>query len=270
FQALGIPIIAGRAITRDDRHGSPLVTVINERTARRFWPGQNPVGQRVWFGNPAGFDDPRHPIEVVGVVGDVKYGTINSPKLPDFYTSYLQHAFPDSMIIVKTDPGRGISALPGVRQAIATVDRTLAIQEARTLDALVQAAWVTPRFHAATVVTFAALALLLAAIGVYGVASVAVSTRAREMGIRLAVGADSRDVVGLVLREHVRLGLVGGAIGLVAAAAVSRLLQSFLYDVPATDPRAIALAVLALTAIVLVGTLRPARRAGSINPVDLL
>jgi len=261
---------AGRGITRDDRLGSPLVTVVNEATARRFWPGQNPVGQRVWFGNPAGFDDPANPIEVVGVVGDVKYGTINSAVLPDFYTSYLQFAYPDSMIIVKTEPGRGMSVLPDVRQAVASVDRGLAIMEPRTLDALVQAAWVTPRFHAATVVMFAALALLLAAIGVYGVATVAVSTRAREMGIRLAVGADARDVIRLVLAEHLRLGLIGGVIGLAGAIAVSRLLQSFLYDVPATDPKALTLALVTLTAVVLLGTLRPAQRAGAVNPVELL
>ena len=270
FQALAIPIKAGRGITTNDWRGSPLVTVVNERTAHRFWPGQNPVGQHVWFGNPPGFDDPNHQIEIVGVVGDVKYGTIDSPELPDFYTSYLQFAYPDSMIIVKTEPGRGISLLPEVRQAIASVDRGLAIQEPRTLDTLVQAAWVTPRFHAATVVTFAALALLLAAIGVYGVATVAVATRAREMGIRLAVGADARDVIRLVLAEHLRLGLIGCVIGLAGAIAVSRLLQSFLYDVPATDPKALTLALVTLTAIVLLGTLRPARRAGAINPVELL
>lgn len=270
FRVLGIPITAGRGLTNDDGPGRPPVTVINELAARRFWPGQNPLGQHVWFGDPALFADADHPLEIVGVVGDVKYGPIDEAPWPDFYTSYRQYSFPDSMIVVKSAPGRGDALLPAVGRAVAAVDRGLPIIDARSLEARVEGAWVTPRFHAATVVLFAVLALILAAIGVFGVASVAVATRAREMGIRLAVGAEAGALVRLILGEHVRLGIIGGAIGVVSALVVGRLLRSLLYDIGPTDPRGFVPALALLLAAVVAGSIRPARRAGAVNPADLL
>jgi putative ABC transport system permease protein len=270
FRLLGMRVVAGRVLAATDRAGGALVTVVNETAARRFWPGQNPLGQHVWFSNPAGFDDPTHPIEVVGIVGDVKYGTVDQILGPDFYTSYLQFAFPDSMILVKATPGGYATLLPSIDRAVASVDRGLPIIEPMPLEARVQAAWATPRFQARAVVVFAALALVLAALGVYGVATVAVSLRARELGIRLAIGAEVRSIVRLVFLEHLSLALVGGALGVVAALLGGRLLQNLLYGVGASDPRAIAVALSGLLVAVLVGAVRPARRAGAINPVDLL
>jgi putative ABC transport system permease protein len=270
FRVLGMRVVAGRVLTAADRAGGALVTVVNETAARKFWPGQNPLGQHVWFSNPVGFDDPTHPIEVVGIVGDVKYGTVDQALGPDFYTSYLQFAFPDSMILVKATSGGYASLLPSIGRAVASVDRGLPIIEPMPLEARVQAAWATPRFQARAVVAFAALALVLAALGVYGVATVAVSLRARELGIRLAIGAEVRSIVRLVFREYLSLAMVGGALGVGAALLGGRLLQNLLYGVAASDPRAIALALSGLLVAVLVGAVRPARRAGAINPVDLL
>jgi putative ABC transport system permease protein len=270
FRALGMPIKKGRGLTADDRPGRPAVTVISELAARRFWPGRNPVGERVWFSNPDAFADPAHPLTIVGVVGDVKYGTIDDPPGPDFYTSYLQFSYPDSLFVVKAEPGRSESLLPDLRRAVAAVDRGLPVIDPKPLEASVEAAWATPRFHAATVVTFALVALILSAIGVYGVATVAVTTRAREIGIRLALGADAREVVRLVMVEHLRLGLAGGLLGLGGALAASRLIRGLLYDVAPGDPRGLLPAIALLLAVVLAGSTRPARRASAVNPADLL
>jgi predicted permease len=270
FRALGMPIKEGRGLAAGDRPGRPAVTVINELAARRFWPGRNPVGEHVWFSNPDEFADPAHPLTVVGVVGDVKYGTIDDAPGPDFYTSYLQFAFPDSLFVLKAEPGRSESLLPDVRRAVAAVDPGLPVIDAKPLEASVEAAWATPRFHAATVVTFAIVALILSTIGVYGVATVAVTTRAREMGIRLALGADARAVVRLVKAEHLRLGLAGGLLGLGGALVASRWIGALLYDVAPGDPRGLLLAIALLVAAVLAGSTRPARRAGAVNPADLL
>jgi hypothetical protein len=270
FRVLGMRILRGRGITDDDRAGRALVTVVNETAARRFWPGVDPVGRTLWFSNPPGFDDPAHPVEVVGVVNDVKYGSIDEPLEPDFYTSYLQFSFPDSMILVKTSPGAGDGVMTSIGRAIADVDPDLPLVDPMSLDERVQSAWATPRFHARAVLFFAALALLLAAVGVYGVAAVAVSLRAREMGIRLAVGADPAAIVRLVLREHIALGLFGAAAGIVVSLLAGRFLQGLLYGVSAADPRALVLAAVALLAAVVAGAARPARLAGATSPSDLL
>jgi predicted permease len=270
FRVLGMRVVEGRGFTDEDRVGRPLVTVVNETAARRLWPGADPVGQHVWFSNPVGFDDPTHPVVVVGVVDDVKYGTVDDRLGPDFYTSYLQFAFPDSMILVKTAPGAGDGVMAGLSRAVARVDPDLPLTDPMSLEERVESAWATPRFHARAVLGFAMLALLLAAIGVYGVAAVAVSLRAREMGIRLAVGADPPAIVRLVLREHFRLGLVGGAVGLAISGFASRFLQGLLYDVSASDPRALGLAAIGLLAAAVLGAAVPARRAGAISPAALL
>ena len=170
FRSLGIPIVAGRALTPADRPGSAPVAVVNESGARRFWPGENPVGKRVWFGSTTGpFSDPSHAVEVVGVAGDVKYEGVDQPDRPDraeFYTSYLQFSYPDTMVIVKAR-GSAPALQPAMRAAVAAMDPTLPIYDVMTLDDRIGAAVSRPRFNATLLASFAGAALLLAAIGVY-------------------------------------------------------------------------------------------------------
>ncbi len=272
FRTLGIPVLAGRTLTPADRAGAPPVAVVNETGARRFWPGESPIGKRVWFGTTTGpFSDPAHAVEIVGVVGDVKYQDVDedTTNRADFYTSYLQFAYPDTMIIVRTR-GAAAAILPAMRKAVASVDPSLPIYDAMTLDDRISAAVARPRFNAALLSAFAGAALLLAAIGVYGVLSYSVSSRMREIGVRLALGADARRVIGLVLGEGVRLAAAGAIAGLVAALMASRVIQSVVIDVSATDPRILAIAAVVMMAVAALAAFLPARRASAVDPIEVL
>jgi putative ABC transport system permease protein len=271
FRVLGIPVRAGRGIEVRDGPDAPPVVVINARAAARFFPNQNPIGKRVWFGGGTGFGDPEHAAEVVGVVGDVKYGTLDEPPSDDFYTSYQQYAFPDTMVMVKADRGVTDPALmQSLRQAVAAVDRGVPIQDVMTMDERAADAMTRPRFHATTLGTFAGAALLLAAIGVYGVMSHAVSARLRELGIRVALGADRRQVMRLVIGESVRLAAIGGVVGIAAAIALGQLVRNLLFDVAPNDPRLMALAVGVIVAVAVVAAFIPARRASTVDPIVVL
>jgi putative ABC transport system permease protein len=260
-------------LTPADRAGGPPVAVVNETGARRFWPGENPIGKRVWFGTTTGpFSDPAHAVEIVGVAGDVKYGGVDQPDRSDradFYTSYLQFAFPDTMVVVKTR-GAPAAFLPAMRTAVASIDPALPIYDAMTLDERISAAIARPRFNAALLGAFAGAALLLAAIGVYGVLSYSVSSRMREMGVRLALGADASRVIRLILGEGLRLAALGAAIGIAASIAAAQLIQGVLVDALAWDPRLLAAAGTIMILVAALASFIPARRAGAVDPIDVL
>jgi len=270
FRTLGIPLREGRVLTADDREGRPAVTVVNETAARRFWPGESPIGKRVWFGTTTGpFADAAHSAEIVGVVGDVKYDGLDPSYAADFYTSYLQFAYPDTIVLVKT---RG--ALPPIvaalREAVASVDGSVPIFDVMTLDDRIDNAMARPRFNAAIVAAFAAAALLLAAIGVYGVMSYSVASRSREMGVRVALGADTLRVMRLILGEALRITAIGAAVGLVAAVVASRLMQGLIVGVAASDPGVLLRGVAVMIAVACVAAWVPARRAGAVDPIVVL
>jgi predicted permease len=271
FRTLGIPVRAGRTLTDEDRAGRPPVTVINETAARRFWPGENAVGKRVWFGSTTGgaFASPAHPVEVVGIVGDVKYGQVDEAVGPDFYTSYLQFSYPDTMVVVKTD--RDVSAIvPSMRSAVSSVDSGLPIYDVQSLDDRIRASMSRPRFNAAVLAVFAGAALLLAAVGVYGVMAYSVSFRLHEIGVRLALGAGARRVLGLVLGESARLAGLGAAIGLAGALALTRLMRSVLYGVAPNDPLILATVTIVILIVALAAAFLPARRAATVDPMSVL
>jgi putative ABC transport system permease protein len=276
FRTLGIPVLEGRALSVSDRAGTPLVAVVNESGARRFWPGESPIGKRVWFDTTfAPFSDHTRAVEIVGVVGDVKYGGVDQPDTrdrADFYTSYLQFSFPDTMIIVKAR-GPATPLVPALRQAVASVDASLPIHDVLTLDDRISAAIARPRFNAALLSAFAGAALLLAAIGVYGVLSFSVSSQMREIGVRLALGADGQRVVAHVMGQGLGLAAIGAAIGLLGALAASRVMQGldvFGQGVSATDPRLLAAVVVVMMTVAGVAAFLPARRAARVDPVIVL
>jgi putative ABC transport system permease protein len=273
FRVLGIPIVAGRALTPDDRAGTQPVAVVNQAGARRFWPNESPIGKRVLFGTTTGpFSDRSHPVEIVGVAGDVKYGGVDQPDRPnraDFYTSYLQFSYPDTMLLVKTR-GPSTALLPGMRAAVRSVDPALPIYDAMTLDDRIGAAIARPKFNTALLAAFAVASLLLAAIGVYGMLSYSVSSQLRDIGVRLALGADSRRVMRLVLGRGMRLAALGTAVGLIAAFVLARLARGLLVDAPAWNLRLLSVATIIMIGVSAGAALLPARRASMVDPNAVL
>lgn len=273
FKTLGIPVLAGRTLTSRDRANRPPVTVISESAARRFWRGENPIGKRVWFGGTTGpFADPAHTVEIVGVVGDVKYEAVdwpNSNGRPEFYTSYLQFSYPDTMMIVKAT-GQSAAVLPALRQAVAAVDPALPIYDVLTLDDRIGVALARPRFNAVLVGGFAGAALLLAALGVYGMLSYSVSCRLREIGVRMAIGAAPQRIVRNFLGEGLRLALIGVGAGLVGGLVVGRFTRSLLVDVNPSDPRIFVAVGTVMILVACLAAFLPARRASAVDPIVVL
>lgn len=273
FTTLGIPLRAGRFLTDGDRSGRPPVAVISESAARRFWPGENPLGKRVWFGGTTGpFADPARAVEIVGVVADVRYEAVDWPGAlgrPEFYTSYLQFSFPDTMVMVKTR-GAPSALVPALRRAVASVDPALPIYDVLTLDDRIAGALSRPRFNAGLVAGFAGAALLIAALGVYGMLSYSVSSRLREIGVRLALGAAPDRMVRFVLGEGLRLAALGVLIGLAAALAAGRVTRSVVVEVSPADPRILGVVAAAMLAVAALAALLPARRASAVDPMVVL
>jgi hypothetical protein len=262
-------VVRGRALTNDDRLGRPPVTVINETAARRFWPAEDPIGKHVWFGSAAGFTDPARPVEIVGVVSDVKYWPLNEAPGPDFYTSYLQFAFPDTAVIVQAaaDP---LSLVPSLRAAVSAVDRTIPTYDVRLLDDRVAEALSRPRFNAMGMVSFAVVTSLLAAMGIFGAISAGVTARTRELAIRIALGATSTGLRRLVLMQALRVAVIGSLAGLVSAWVGLRVLRGLLFDVTPADPLLLGTATALMVAVALVAAFLPARRAGATDPMIAL
>jgi putative ABC transport system permease protein len=269
FRTIGVPLLRGRTLTADDRAGRPPVAVVNEHAAKRFWPGEDPVGKHVWFGSGTGFTSRERPVEIVGVVADVKYGPPDEPIGPDFYTSYLQFAYPSTMVLVKLD-AQTPASIASLRAAVASVDGGFPIDDVHTLDERAADTLSRPRFNAVTTAMFAAAALFLAAIGVYGVMAYSVSTRSREMGVRMALGADPTRLLRLVVREGIRLAAAGATIGLVSALALTRLMRSLLFGVAPFDPAIFTLVAALMIAVALAAAFVPARRASRVDPVVVL
>lgn len=273
FKTLGIPLLAGRAVTSNDRSDRPPVTVISESAARRFWPGESPLGKRVWFGGTTGpFASPARAVEIVGVVGDVKYEAVDRPNStgrPEFYTSYLQFSYPDTMMIVKAKRQSAL-LVPQLRRAVASVDPVLPIYDVLTLDDRIGVALARPRFNAVLVGGFAGAALFIAALGVYGMLSYSVSCRVREIGVRMAIGAAPRRIVLDVLGEGLRLAVIGVGLGLLGAAALGRLTRSLVVDINPFDPRIFVAVATVMTLVACLAAFLPARRASAVDPIVVL
>ena len=272
FRVLGIPVVRGRAFTPADRLGRPKVAVVNGAAARRFWPGEDPVGKRVWFGSGPGLDSPDSTAEVVGVVGDVPYGAPGEPAGADVYTPYLQFTWPETMVMVRTvTPGAPAAALvPALRRAVAAADPSLPVYDVRTVEERAGAALAAERFSATLLGAFGVLGLALAALGVYGVMAFAVAQRRREIGIRLALGATRAAAVRLVVGQGAALAGVGLAAGTAAAVALTRALATLLTGVSPTDPLVFAAVLAVLALVALAACLVPAGRAAAVPPATAL
>lgn len=267
FTTLGIPLVRGRSFTAEDRAGRPGVTVISESAARRFWPGEDPMGQRVWFGGGSAFDSPERSVEVVGIVRDVMYEPLDQgPNQSSFYTPYAQFTYGWRQYFVRT-AGDPLAYASSIRQAVHAVDPDTPVTELQTLQSLVGASWSRQRFDAVFYGGFALLALGLAISGIYAVVSFAVAQRTREMGIRLALGARPGMVVGLVVREGITMPMVGLVVGMALAVAAGGLLRGMLYQVAPTDAGIIGGTALLMLLAAVVACLLPGWRATKVDPV---
>jgi predicted permease len=266
FRVLGIPIVRGRAFENTDREERPAVAVINETAARRFWPNANPIGARIWFGGGSRWNFPDSSLEVIGVVGDVPYQTGDERRAePAVYTSYLQFTYATRTVLLRTTRDVA-STIRGVRDAVRSVDPDLALYDVGLLSEQLGSAWAKQRFTTALLAAFAALALMLAATGVFGVVANLVSERTREIGIRMALGATPSDVGRLVIRQGMRLPMLGLVVGMLLAIPAARSLRGLVYGVSTHDPRVFAAVVALLGLIALAATWVPARRATRVDP----
>ncbi|HEX6808851.1 MAG TPA: ABC transporter permease [Gemmatimonadaceae bacterium] len=266
FRTLGVPIVRGRPFTAADRAGRPRVAIINETAARRFWRGQDPIGQRVWFGGGSSFDRPDSSAEIVGVVGDVPYGSsTGASMLPSFYTPYLQFTYAERMVMLRTrgDPKQ---LVPALRVAVASVDPGVAVFDVRELTDRLGDAWLRPKFTGRVLTAFAVLAAVLAAAGIYGIAMQRVRERERELGIRVALGASAGRIARLVLGETMVLVAAGVGTGCAAALVLFRIMRAALADMGTPNPVALCALTLAMATVAVVASWLPARRAARSDP----
>lgn len=270
FRVLGIPVLQGRAFTASDTADSPRVAVISRTAAKRFWPKGDAIGQRVWFGGGSNFDSPERGAEIVGIVGDVAYQPFDRrANFASFYTPYAQFTFPSRAVFVKTvqDP---MAALPDIRRAVTSVDPELALQDPQPLADQLRASWARQRLDTALFSGFGLAALGLAASGIFAVLAYSVRTRRREFGIRIALGAKPERIIRLVLGEGMAFPVAGLIIGLAASLALTRLLQSSLYETSPLEPRVFLSVGGVLLAAALLASAIPAWRATRSDPVEAL
>jgi predicted permease len=264
FETLNIPIVAGRALSEIDRQGAPNAVVINETTAKRFWPDENPVGRRFHF---FGQDDITR--EVVGVAKTIKYQTVGEEAQAYIYMPRLQNYQPGMSLVIRA-AGPLDTVLATVRNEVQQLDRALPITNVQTMNEIMQLGLWPARMAASLLGALGFLALLLASIGIYGVMSYTVSQRNREIGIRMALGAERSEVLRLFLKQGMLLVAVGAVIGLVVAGFAGRMIGSLLYDLSPVDFPTFALTTLVLAVVALVASFIPARRATAVDPVVVL
>jgi putative ABC transport system permease protein len=268
FTALGVPLVAGRALTEADVDGAPGAIVVNQAFVKKHWPGRNPVGARVTFDHRLrGEKLAWH--TVVGLVGDTRTRSLDVAPQPTVYFSYHQFRLPFMSLIIRgtDDPAPVERAL---RAVVRGIDPDLPLEEVRTLASIASQSAAQPRFRTYVLTAFAAISLLLAAIGVYGLLSYSVTQRVREIGVRMALGAKPRDVLRLVVGEGMRLVAAGAVLGVAAALATSRLVSAMLFGVSAADPVTYGAVVGILATVAFIACYIPALRAARVDPISAL
>jgi putative ABC transport system permease protein len=264
FATMGIPLLRGRDFTPQDNQGAPLAVIVNEAFARRYFEGDDPIGKRMSF---RGAQGPWS--EIIGVARDSKYRTLGESPRPFAYVPLAQNHETGMALHVRTT-GNPTGLAAAVRHEVQSLDQNLPVTELQTLSGVLAGSLFAARIGAVLLAVFGSLALLLAAIGLYGVMSYTVSRRTREIGIRMALGAATGNVLRLVLKEGMSLVGSGVAVGLIVAAAVTRLLASFLYGVSALDAATFVAIPLLLALVAFLASYLPARRAAKVDPMIAL
>jgi putative ABC transport system permease protein len=267
FRTMEIPLLQGRLFTEADRADTPRVAIIDQKFAETYWPGDDPVGKRVKLsGNP---DSTRPWLEIIGVVGHVKNLGVDQDSTVAIYRPHFQEPERYMTVLVKTStPPETMAA--AVRQEVARLDADQPVYRVRTLEQHVSN-WMMPRRVSSVLLAiFSTIALVMAAVGIYGLMAYAVSRRTQEIGIRMAMGAKAQDILKLVMGETTRLAAMGVGIGLAAALLVTPLMASLLFGVRPRDPLTFVGIALVLSAVVLVAAVLPARRAARVEPLEAL
>jgi putative ABC transport system permease protein len=266
FRVMGIPLLAGRFFGQRDIPSAPPVTLISKAMAQRYFRNQDPVGKRLTFGFPP---NPGTAHEIVGIVGDVRDISLGEAPGPMMYVPYAQAPFWGAGVVVKSALSASAVAA-AIRQEVQKIDKDLPVTDIAKMPDLIDASVAQPRFRTFLLGLFAAMALVLAATGIFGVISYSVSRRTNEIGIRVALGASQHTILGMILRETLLLTSVGLAVGIPCALAASRLLRHMLFDVSAYDPATLGAVVFGLVAVAALAGYIPARRAMRVDPITVL
>jgi len=265
FDTMGMPIRIGRNVTDRDDQKAPKIVVINETAARRYFPNENPIGQR--FGSRP---ETAGELEIVGIVRDAKYDSVRDDVPPTMYVPYLQLPRPPQGVFYVRTAGDPVGTVGAIREAVRELDATLPLRNVTTQSEQVEKRLGQERAFAHAYALFGALALLLASVGLFGLMSYSVARRTNEIGVRMALGAQSQDVLALVMGESLILVTIGVAAGLAVAIAAGRLVQSLLFGLAATDAVTITTSVLVMVAVAAFASYLPARRAARVDPLVAL
>jgi putative ABC transport system permease protein len=262
---MGIPLRRGRLFTRFDNKEAAPVVLIGETMAQRFWPNEDPIGKKI----TVRFLSQQVTREIVGVIGDVRHTGLDSDPRPELFLPHLQEPYGSMTYVVRTsvDPQ---TLLPAVKKEIWTVNKNQPFSSIATIEQLVSRSLGERRFSLLFLTTFASIALALAGVGIYGLISFNTSQRTHEIGVRMALGAGRRDIFKLIVGQGMALALIGVALGLAAALALTRYLSSLLYGVSATDPLTFAGVAALLTLVALAACYIPARKATKVDPMEAL
>jgi predicted permease len=264
FQTMGIPL-AGRDFSRADRLGGPGVAIVNQALARQLFPGENPIGRQIW----AGYSPSTERLEIIGVAGDVRTGTLDKTPGPAVYITHGQEPSLFASIVVRSQ-GAQASIADAVRASIASVDPEQGISQIASLETIVSNASARPRVQAGVFGLFGMLALVIAAVGLYGVMAYGVEQRRREMALKLALGAAPQRLLGSVVREGVTLAAIGALAGVFLAWVAAAALEGLLYETRPTDPLVLTGVAATLIAVACLATLAPALRAARVDPLAVL
>jgi putative ABC transport system permease protein len=263
FRTMNIRLREGRVFNESDSEDAPRAVVIGETMARRYWPNESPIGKRLGFGRGPEWR------EIIGVVADVHHFGLSVDARPTMYFSSRAVSRAFTTVVMRVQ-GKPLDYVAALRREVEALDKNLAISSIQTLEELVAGTIAVPRLLMSLFTGFAAVALLLAALGIYGVMAYSVAQRVREIGIRIALGAQARDVLRLVVGQGMKLALLGVALGLAASFALTRLMESLLFGIRATDPLTFAGVALLLTLVALLACYVPARRATKVDPLVAL
>jgi putative ABC transport system permease protein len=268
FRTMKIALLKGRDFTPQDGPGTSPVVIVNESLARQFFPGENPIGKRIRPGISVD-EKPSRMREIVGVVADVKIKNLTSEWTPTYYVPQAQIPIGRLTVVIRSAGNPDALARP-LAETVHSIDPDLPTYNVKTVEEYLDGTVAIPRFNTLLLGIFAGLALVLTAIGLFGVISYSVAQRTHEIGIRMALGAQPGEMMRLVVGQGVRLALFGVGLGLIAAFAFTRFLSSLLFGVTATDPLSFAIVVVTLLAVVLLACYVPARRAMSVDPMVAL
>jgi putative ABC transport system permease protein len=265
LRTMGIPLLKGRSFTAHDSQGSVPVVIVNEALAQTVFPGEDPIGRYLTNYGPRD-----ETLQIVGIIGNVRHLSLDTVPRPELYQPLGQATWPRMFFAVRTTAPNPLTLIPAVQTAVANVDKNVALGNVRTMEDLVARSVAQRKFTVLLLAIFAGIAVALAAIGLYGVMSYVVTQRTREIGIRMALGAQRRDVLKLVVRQGMMLTVIGVVIGLAASLGLTRLIANLLYGIAATDALTFAALSLLLLGVALLACWLPARRASGVDPMVAL